>query len=576
MIGRLAAAACLVAIGVAGLADESPPLRLRRPIAMALLEDGNRLLVACRDSGSVAIVDPIAGRVVQETRIGQRIADLAVTPNGSRIAVVDEAAAELVVATVDGDALKKIARHKVGATPVSVSLSDDGRYASVACLWPRQMHIHRLDAESEPVVLDLPFAPRRQLRLPDSSRLAVADAFGAQVAVIDLARPGVESVRGFEGHNLRGLALSRDRQHLLLAHQVLHREGRPNAGDIRSGSLLANHLRLFSVDTLRDPRVDLLKGERIYNLGDIERGAGDPAALAETGDGLILVCLAGANELLVGRPEQVLWERVPVGNRPMALAVDENRGRAYVANTLDDSITAVDYRAHKAMVTIHLTAGPVELTAAERGERLFHDARLSLDAWFSCQSCHPDGHTNGRLNDNFTDRSFGTPKRVLSLRGVRDSGPWAWNGQMADLETQIRNSVTSTMQGTAPSPPQVADLAAYLRSLDPAPGVTTARANVDAEAFKRGRKIFTREKCATCHSPPTYTTPKTYDVGLRDEAGENHFNPPSLRGVSQGGPYFHDNRGRSLEDVFGRHRHQLAAPLTEQELADLVAFLRTL
>ena len=58
---------------------------------------------------------------------------------------------------------------------------------------------------------------------------------------------------------------------------------------------------------------------------------------------------------------------------------------------------------------------------------------------------------NGRLNDNLTDGSFGTPKRVLSLLGVKDTGPWAWNGHMKDLETQVRTSLKSTMQGPTPT-----------------------------------------------------------------------------------------------------------------------------
>ncbi|HKB37067.1 MAG TPA: hypothetical protein VKD72_11475, partial [Gemmataceae bacterium] len=61
-----------------------------------------------------------------------------------------------------------------------------------------------------------------------------------------------------------------------------------------------------------------------------------------------------------------------------------------------------------------------------------------------------------------------------------------------------------------------------------------------------------------------------------DEVGNTHFNPPSLRGVSQGGPYFHDGRAATLDEVFTRHRHQLRAALTGGDLQDLLAFLRTL
>src|SRR5207244_6131551 len=122
----------------------------------------------------------------------------------------------------------------------------------------------------------------------------------------------------------------------------------------------------------------------------------------------------------------------------------------------------------------------------------------------------------------------------------------------------------------------VRDLTAFLRTLSPPPSLLEARGSRDAGAFKRGRKIFAEQKCATCHPPPAYTSAKTYDVGLRDEAGSTHFNPPSLRGLSQAGPYFHDNRALTLSEVFTRYRHELTGPLSSQELGDLVHFLGSL
>jgi hypothetical protein len=40
--------------------------------------------------------------------------------------------------------------------------------------------------------------------------------------------------------------------------------------------------------------------------------------------------------------------------------------------------------------------------------------------------------------------------------------------------------------------------------------------------------------------------------------------------------FFHDGRAGQLEDVFRVHQHQLAPPATEAEIADLVAFLKSL
>src|SRR5439155_22565757 len=110
--------------------------------------------------------------------------------------------------------------------------------------------------------------------------------------------------------------------------------------------------------------------------------------------------------------------------------------------------------------------GPrVEPSRVGRGELLFYDARLSHDGWFSCHSCHTDGHSNGLLADTLADGSYGTPKRVLSLLGVGDTGPWAWNGGVKDLGAQVRKSVATTMQGAKLSPGQEGDLVAYLGTL---------------------------------------------------------------------------------------------------------------
>jgi len=194
----------------------------------------------------------------------------------------------------------------------------------------------------------------------------------------------------------------------------------------------------------------------------------------------------------------------------------------------------------------------------------------------SCHSCHTDGHSNGLLNDNLGDGSFGAPKRVLSLLGAKDTGPWAWNGGMMDLEKQIRKSIQTTLRNRKPDDDQVRALAAYVRTLAPAPPLGRFAEKQDQESVRRGRALFEKHNCTSCHTPPVYTSGKTYNVGLTDEVGNTHFNPPSLRGVSQGGPYFHDGRAATLEEVFTRHRHQLKAALTGAELRDLLAFLRTL
>lgn len=241
-----------------------------------------------------------------------------------------------------------------------------------------------------------------------------------------------------------------------------------------------------------------------------------------------------------------------------------------VANTLGDSVSIVEPSANRA-VEVSLGKSP-PLAPRDRGELLFFDASLSHDGWFSCHSCHTDGHSNGLLNDNLGDGSFGAPKRVPSLLGTRATGPWGWDGRTATLEDQVRRSLTSTMQGRA-TPERVDGLVAYLRAL-PAP---VRLPGADAEAVARGGRVFEERGCARCHRPPAYTTPRVHDVGLADEQGRRRFNPPSLRGVGLGGALLHDGRAADLEDLLGRLRHGLDAnPLSDGDWGDLLAFLRSL
>ena len=113
-------------------------------------------------------------------------------------------------------------------------------------------------------------------------------------------------------------------------------------------------------------------------------------------------------------------------------------------------------------------------------------------------------------------------------------------------------------------------------TLEPPPGAGQSRRESDEAVISRGGDVFDRQGCAECHTPPTYTSPGSYDVGLTDEAGRSKFNPPSLRGVGQRNSYFHDGRAGSLEEVFSKCRHRIEEDLSEGEVRDLLAFLRSL
>jgi YVTN family beta-propeller protein len=558
-------------------ADNQRP-QLRRPIALVLADGDTRLFVANQRSGSISVIDTKSRQIAAEVSVGRKLAALALTPDGTRLLAVDEEAGELLVLRRHGLRLETPVPIKVNPGPVSVQVAADGSRCYVASLWARRLTVVDLAAGTSGLhvvqTIALPFPPRLQLLLPGASRLVVASSFAGRLAVVDLARGEVESDRALPGHNIRGLALSADGSRLLVTHQVLNRLATTSRDDIHWGNLMNNCLRELPLANVRDPRADLLKDSRLHYLGDVDRGAGDPAGVATTRAGRVILALAGVGEVAIGGPGEGGGDRLAVGSRPTALTLSPDDRWAYVANTFADTISVIDLG--KKQVAAEVALGqPAEPGRADRGEQLFYNARLSHDGWLSCQSCHTDGHSNGLLADTLSDGSYGTPKRVLSLLGVKDTGPWAWNGRVKELETQIRSSVQTTMQGRPLTAEQAGDLLAYLQTLTPPPGQGRFRAS-DAKARERGREVFHRQACDNCHAPPTYTSTRTFDVGLSDEAGNQLFNPPSLRGVSQGGPYFHDGRAATLADVLGRERHQLKHELTASERADLLAFLEDL
>jgi cytochrome c peroxidase len=264
---------------------------------------------------------------------------------------------------------------------------------------------------------------------------------------------------------------------------------------------------------------------------------------------------------------------VSVGSGPIDV-VASGDGCLFVACRFSDSISVVDFASARQIGSMPLGLQR-ELNPQERGEKLFYDSRLSHDGWMSCHSCHTDGHASGQLNDNLSDGSFGAPKRVLSLLGAGDTGPWAWNGQVTSLEEQVHNSITTTMQGAASDEKDVAALVAYLKSLPPPPAPMQTGAT-QLSPIEHGRELFHALNCQRCHTPPTYTSPLAYDVGLHDEDGNNRFNPPSLRGAAHRDVFFHDARATSLADVIIEHKHQLKRELTPIEADSLLQFLRSL
>lgn len=574
-------------------ADSSAPIllkddaHLRRPVAAGLLDEGRLLVTANQRNGSVSLLDLETAKVVTELPVGKSLSGLAVLPGGTRFLVTDEARHKIVSLFLDGRELKLESRQSTVPYPVGVAVSPDGRFATVAGLWSRQLQLldlARSESQADRLsprvasAIPLPFAPRLQLMLPGSSHVVVADAFGGSLAVVDYKQRKIVATYEIAGHNLRGLALSPDGKELLISHQMLDQKLPITERVITRGELVQNVVRRIPLAQVIDAKSLSRNAGVTMRLDDgWIHGAADPAGLVPFDKNGLAVSLAGSNMLVVMASDHIIEKRINVGTRPLVALRAPRGGDVAVVNMLSDSVSLVDPTGDKIQREIPL--GPVpKLSARDRGEILFFDGAQSVHGWLSCHSCHVDGHTNGLLADTSGDNSFGAPKRTPTLLGVSRTGSWAWNGEVPDASEQFRKSLKTTMHNGWSPPESVSDLAAYLDSLQPPPPREPARRDeADREQLARGSKLFSDRGCVKCHDPNRqFTSPAAYDVGLVDELGQTKFNPPSLRGVSQGRRFFHDNRAPSLDAVFTEHGHGIDTDLSPRDLVDLIRFLRSL
>lgn len=573
-------AASVMTLSVITLSADAVELqtRLRRPVAIATSSDQKWIYTANRDSGSVSVINAADRSVVAEIDVGGQLTGIAVWDDESLL-VLDGEAHELVLLSGGGSEWEITQRLSVARYPVRLIADVESGRCFVSSLWSRA--VTSIDLSEVPhkggpqlrVVKDvaLRFEPREICLTPDNERLIVAGAFRNSFTILDAAGLKLLGRREVSGHNAGGLAISHDGKSLLIAHQNLNSLAHSTQDDVHWGNLLTNVVTSYAIDEFCDPSITKLSSRVVRHLGEPGNAAGDPGDISVGADGEMAIALAGVSEIgIASSSDRYNLQRVSVGRRPSAIARFTD-GTLFVADTFSDSVSVIEPKSAKRAVQIKLGPQP-ELSLDQSGEVLFYDSRLSHDGWMSCHSCHTDGHSNGQLNDNLSDGDFGEPKRVLSLLGVSDTGPWAWNGQVKTLDEQVTNSIEKTMQGTAAKESDVSALVAFLKSLPAPPRRKITNDIPTATLVGRGERLFDTLDCERCHTPPAYTSAETYDVGL----GGGKFNPPSLRGVAHRQSLFHDSRADSLLGVLSRYRHRLPRDLTDEEVMSLVSFLKTL
>lgn len=203
------------------------------------------------------------------------------------------------------------------------------------------------------------------------------------------------------------------------------------------------------------------------------------------------------------------------------------------------------------------------LGLVRRGEILFHDGERCFQEWLSCATCHPGGASTDGFNWDLLNDGIGNPKNVRSLLWSNLTPPSMWTGVRKDYEAAVMAGMKH-FQYNVPADEEFEAVKAYIVSLKPEKSPYLERTEdglyVLSAAAKRGRQIFEREGCISCHSSNLLTDLKKHNVETRNEWDKHdEFYTPELVELWNTAPYFHDGSRETINDVIEHFAPRLSA-----------------
>ena len=252
-----------------------------------------------------------------------------------------------------------------------------------------------------------------------------------------------------------------------------------------------------------------------------------------------------------------------------------------------------------------LAAPPREVLAeADAGARPPYAVRLGrlafrspgvLGGWvarrgLACETCHTGGAANVQFfvaevsdrpgNIDVTHEFWRSPREdglanpvnIPSLRGVRWTAPYGRDGRFFSLASFTRNVIVDEFGGAEPEPWLLDALVAYQHALALPPNSNLGplgklRPHAPAPAL-RGEASFVHD-CARCHVPSAAFVDRSgHDVGTGGV-----FDTPTLLGLAETAPYFHDGRAADLDAAIAHFERVLGLDYDAKKRADMRAYL---
>lgn len=316
------------------------------------------------------------------------------------------------------------------------------------------------------------------------------------------------------------------------------------------------------------------------------------AVVDEASHSLFVSCLGGDKvieyDASAVTPTGSMKRRFDVGAGPTGIAIEPEGRRAVVWSAFDRVVSVlalgaadakVDPKAKTEVVKIPLAAARAPLgEGVTLGRKLFHkggDAKISKDGR-ACASCHPDGR-----DDALVWSTPDGPRQTIQLAGrIGRGAPFGWLGEHTSVKEHIKNTMKN-LKGTGVEDSDYDALASYIAAMKAPPRAKGAKTAALTTAETRGNELFHSSllACSSCHADKTgFTDLDVHEVGSATVADrKRQFLAPSLRFVGGSGPYFHDGRYATLEELLRKNEKMGdTRSLSPDDRAALEAYLRTL
>lgn len=603
---------CVGLVFIGFMDSTAPGQEYLSPFALVADKDGRNLYIAEFAAKQVAVFDLAGDRVTNVILLPDHPSGLAISPDQSRLYVTCASPAGKVH-LIDLNKKNITGSISVGHTPNAPVVSPDGSTLYVCNQFNNNVSVIDLAVKKEITKIPVAREPVALAITPNGKLLFVANLLPAgaadgdyTAAVVSVVKTAANKVttniqlpNGSTG--LRGICVSPDGKYAYATH-ILARYQLPTT-QLERGWMNTNALSI--IDVAKQTLINTVL------LDDIDLGAANPWGVACTPDGkYICVTHAGTHEISIidrgGLHEKltkVSWgEKVAdtvlspadvpnnlaflvglrrrlklAGNGPRGLAIVGTK--VYTAEYFSDSLGVVDINRGVQTQARSLALGPKELfsaTAVRRGEVLFNDASLCFQNWQSCASCHPGSGRSDALNWDLLNDGMGNPKNSKSLLLSHRTPPVMITGVRDRAETAVRAGIKHIQFVVRPEADAVA-IDEYLKSLEPVPSPYLVNGKL-SKAAERGREVFKKANCASCHPAPLYTDLKKYKVGTgKDMEKDRAFDTPTLIELWRTAPYLYDGRAVTMKEVLTMYnagdKHGKTSTLTEEQISDLAEFV---